>query len=416
MATGPVNELPLAPYRVLDLTDEMGLLCGRLLGDLGADIVKVEPPGGSPARMHGPYYHDEADAETSLYWSAYNTNKRSITLDIEAERGARVFKTLAETADFVIESFPPGHMDSLGLGPRSLLEVNPRLVVTSITPFGQDGPYSGYKADDIVGMAIGGLMAICGDEDRPPLRVGVPMAYAFAGSHAAAGTMIAHFARQRTGRGRHVDVSMHEAIVNALVVTQQHWHLDKEVRHRGAKGNYGGRMTSDVYKVKEGHVNAQLFWGPGPGNRMRALAKWMADEGYECDFRTHDFNQLHGFSIKQEQVEQWEDEIAGFLSRFTKAECFDEALKRRVFLLPVNSPRDLAGSAQLQARGFFEEVQQPAFGGTVRYPGSFCQFSETPISIRRRPPSIGEHTLEVLCDEAGFSRDEVQALQDAGVV
>ena len=136
----------LDPYRILDLSDEKGVLCGKVLADLGADVLKIEPPGGDPMRHIGPFYHDTPDPEKSLYWFTFNTSKRSITLDITKSDGQKIFKRLAKTADFVIECFSPGYLDRLGLGYSVLSELNPRLIMTSITPFGQSGPYRDYKA------------------------------------------------------------------------------------------------------------------------------------------------------------------------------------------------------------------------------------------------------------------------------
>jgi len=157
----------LSPYRVLDLTDTNGLLCGKLLGDLGADVIKIERPGGDAARNLGPFYHDEADPEKSLFWFAFNTSKRGITLDIETAEGQETLKSLVKGADFVIESFPPGYLDRLGLGYSALEKINPRIILVSITPFGQTGPYKDYKAPDIVAFAMGGYMYPFGDPDRP---------------------------------------------------------------------------------------------------------------------------------------------------------------------------------------------------------------------------------------------------------
>jgi crotonobetainyl-CoA:carnitine CoA-transferase CaiB-like acyl-CoA transferase len=185
----------LSPFRALDLTDEKGFLCGRILGDLGADVIKIEKPGGDPARDIGPFYHDIPDPEKSLFWFAFNANKRGITLDIENPDGQEIFKQLVKSADFAIESFPPGYMDSLGLGYLALSEINPKIILTSITPFGQTGPYKDYKASDLIAMAMGGQMYLCGDPDRPPVRVSFPQAYCHAGAQGAMGTMIAHIHR-----------------------------------------------------------------------------------------------------------------------------------------------------------------------------------------------------------------------------
>ncbi|MCH8196295.1 MAG: CoA transferase [Chloroflexi bacterium] len=407
--------LPLSPYRVLDLTNEIGFLCGRILGDLGADVIKVEPPGGDPARNHGPYYHDDVDPEKSLYWYAYNYNKRSVTLDLSQPPGRDVFARLSAEADFIVETGPPGHMEALGLGYEDLRSANPRLLMTAITPFGQTGPYSQYKADDIVAVAVGGLMNLCGDEDREPLRIGVPQAYALAGAQAAAGTMIAHYQRLMTGQGAYVDVSMQEAVANALPATQLEWFVSKEVTRRGDRHPYGGRMTRGTFPAKDGFVASHLFWGVGPGTRMKGLAQWIKDTGQETTIGDVDFTKVTGFSITQEQVDAWEEEMSSFFSRFTKAEIYREALRRRAFVFPVSTPADLAEDPQLKARDFFKPVEHPDLGSVIDYPGPFCGFSETPLSIRRPPPLIGEHNAEIY-EALGYSRQELNDLKKAGVI
>ena len=191
----------LSPYRVLDLTDEKGMLCGKILGDLGADVIKIEKPGGDLARNIGPFYHDIPDPEKSLFWFGYNTNKRGITLNINTADGKEIFGNLVKMADFVIESFPPGFMDELALGYSSLREINPRIILTSITPFGQTGPRKDYKASDIVSLALGGFMSLTGDVDRAPLRISVEQACCHAGAQAAVASLIAHYDRELTGEG-----------------------------------------------------------------------------------------------------------------------------------------------------------------------------------------------------------------------
>ena len=189
MTSEPALQKLLSPYRVLDLTDEKGLLCGKILGDMGADVIKIERPGGDSARQLGPFYHDDPDPEKSLYWFAFNTNKRGITLNIESADGLDVFKRLVKSADFVVESFAPGHMDRLGIGYRDLEQINPGVILVSITPFGQSGPYVErlYKDTDMILWALGGMMAICGDPDRPPNQISFPHAYLHGGAEAAQG-------------------------------------------------------------------------------------------------------------------------------------------------------------------------------------------------------------------------------------
>ncbi len=193
------DRLLVSSPRVLDLTDDKGFLCGRILADMGADVIKIERPGGEAARNIGPFYHDIPDREKSLYWFVFNAGKRGITLDIETRQGRELFKRLVKGADFFIESFPPGYLDKLGLGYSVLSQVNSHLIMVSITPFGQAGPYRDFKAPDLVSIAMSGWMYICGDTDRPPVRVSFPQAYLNTGAEAAAACTIAYYHRERTG-------------------------------------------------------------------------------------------------------------------------------------------------------------------------------------------------------------------------
>ncbi len=205
----------LSPYRVLDLTDERGLLCGQILADLGADVIAVEPPGGSSARRIGPFAGDVPDPERSLHWWAYARNKRGITLDLDTDDGREKLRQLVAGADFLIESAAPGEMAARGLGYGDLAAINPALVYVSITPFGQDGPKAHYAATDLTILAAAGVLVRQGDEDRPPVRVSVPQAWLHASAEAAGAALVAHHERARSGRGQHVDVSAQQAVLLA---------------------------------------------------------------------------------------------------------------------------------------------------------------------------------------------------------
>ena len=225
VAQGGIDFL-LDPYRVLDLCDERGLLAGKILADMGADVVQVEPPGGSPARNVGPFHGDDPNPEKSLFWWAYAANKRSITLDLENRDGQDLLRKLVAKSDFLIESFAPGYLENLGLDYGQLSAINPRLVMVSITPFGQDGPYSNYQASDIVGMALGGFMYLTGDDDRAPVRISFPHFYLHGGAAGATAAMLAHTYRVTSGQGQYVDVSCQQAVAKTLAHAPQIWDIE----------------------------------------------------------------------------------------------------------------------------------------------------------------------------------------------
>ena len=212
--------------RVLDLTTKNGYLCGRILADLGADVIKIERPGGDPDRRVGPFYHHTPDPERSLLWFAYNANKRGITLNLDSADGQQILKVLANNADFLIESFPPEYMDERGLGYADLHELNSRMIYTSISPFGHTGPYKNFKASDLVVMAMSGLLYITGKPDAPPVRISFPQSFMLDSAHAAAASLIAYFFREKTWQGHPVDVSVQECVLWELSNAVPLWKLN----------------------------------------------------------------------------------------------------------------------------------------------------------------------------------------------
>ena len=405
----------LSPYRVLDLTDEKGLLCGKLLGDLGADVIKIERPGGDPARNIGPFYHDEVDPEKSLFWFAYNTSKRGITLDIETTDGQEVFKKLVESADFVIESFPPGYMDRLGLDYSSLEKVNPGIIVVSISPFGQTGPYKDYKAPDIVAWAMGGQMYPWGDADRPPVRISHhSQAYLHAAGEAAVGAMMALHHREITGVGQHVDVSIQESVVQVTFLVTASWDMMKMNLQRGAMTAAITINITRMWSCKDGYVIWYYFAGTTVKHLNLPLIKWMDEEGMADDFlKGFDWDTFDFMTATQETIDRLEEPTRKFFMSHTKAELFEGALKHGVILYPVSTTKDILENAQLAARGYWVELEHPELGTTIAYPGAFARTSELPPRVSRRAPLIGEHNREVYEQESGLSKEELLTLRQA---
>jgi len=415
----PMSQLPLEGYVTLDLSDEKGFLCGRILGDLGSDVIKIEPPGGDPSRRIGPFYKDIPDPEKSLYWFAYNANKRGITLNIETQEGQEIFKKLVSRAHFVIESFPPGYMDSLNLGYADLSEVNPAIILTSITPFGQSGPYSHYKASDIVEMGMCGLMYLCGDPDRPPVRISFPQAYLHAGAEAAVGTMVAHYYRETTGQGQWVDVSIQEAAYMGTMNAPLFWELEQRILKRAGVRRTGlttGVLQRQIWACKDGYVNMPIYGGEVGIKSNRALAKWMDEEGMADDFlRAIDWDNFDMAKGDQETWAHMERLIERFFLNHTKEELYTKGLEQRAMIYPVSTPQDIAENQQLQARGYWVQIEHPELGETITYPGPAVKASLTPMQIRRRAPLIGEHNQQVYT-ELGFSEEEIITLKRRGII
>ncbi len=407
----------LSPYRVLDLTDEKGLLCGKILGDLGADVIKIEKPGGDATRSIGPFYQDEPDPEKSLFWFALNTSKRGITLNIETDEGQEIFKKLVKSADFVVESFPRGYLDKLGLGYPALEKINPEVIMVSITPFGQTGPYKDWKTSDIVAWAMGGDMAPYGDVDRPPLRISHhSQAYLHAGSDGAMGALTALYQRWSTGEGQQVDVSIQEAAVHTSIHHNPTWNSERPPAKRGEGQPGAGHTSTRLWPCKDGWVS----WSHGGASRLgpsRPLIKWMASEGMADDFlREYDWERSDFARIPQEEMDRLEEPTARFFMAHTKAELLEGAVKHEVMLYPVMTTPDMLENPQLIARGFWVEVEHPELGVNITYPGAFAGLTEAPLRISRRAPLIGEHNQEIYEQELGISNEKLVILKQDGVI
>ncbi|MDY7019486.1 MAG: CoA transferase [Chloroflexota bacterium] len=408
--------LPLIHYRALDLSDEKGFLCGRILGDFGAEVIKIEKPGGDRSRNIGPFYHDIPDPEKSLYWFAYNANKRGITLNIETKEGQEVFKRLAKDVDFIIESFPPGYMAKLGLDYAVLSELNPRIIMTSITPFGQSGPYRDYKTCDLVYMSMGGSVYIAGDADRAPLRLSIEQAYLQAGAQAAAATMIAHHHRQTTGEGQYVDVSIEESAACSAHLSSFFWDIGKDIAKRQGSRVFRGKVSPRIiWHCKDGFFSWRI-WVAGQGSKTKAMVEWMNSEGKGADLQGIKWEEIDFGEITQQQLEDWEESFTDFFLIHTKAEIYEEAIKRGMILFPVNNAKDLREDEQLEARGFWKKIDHPELGTALTYPGAALKSSKFYYGVRHRAPLIGEHNGEVYSHELGFSTEELIMLKEGGVI
>lgn len=412
----------LSPYRVLDLTTERGLLCGQILGDLGADVIKVEPPSGSPARRLAPFYQDIAEPNRSVYWWAYNRNKRSITLNLETDEGRELLYRLVVRAHFFIESDNPGELAARQLGYADLAAHNRELIYVSITPFGQDGPKASYADSDLVILAAGGPLLLGGDEDRPPIRVSVPQAYLHASADAATGAMIAHHERQRSGMGQQVDVSAQQSVTISTQANNLAYRLGADEARRMAGGvKLGSLRLPLVWRAKDGYVTLGFFFGRQLGVFSQRLMNYLHELGI-CDAATRDKDWIgYGgllFSGK-EPIAEYERVvalIADFAASRTKAELLQAALQRGLLIAPITTMTEVLESPQLQARQYWQSLEHPELGRSFPYPGPFARFSESPITYRRRPPLVGEHNREIYIEELGISDDQFADLVRRGII
>lgn len=396
----------LQSYRALDLTGSLGVLCGKILADLGADVIKVEAPGGDPGRLTPPFRDDRPHPERSLYWFAYNTNKRSITLDITTASGRDQFRRLVRTADLVLESGRPGELEALGLGYRDLAAVNPRIVLVSMTPFGQDGPYRHFLGTDLEVMALSGAMSLAGEPDGPPLRITLPQAPMWVGAEAAVGALTALYHRERTGRGQHVDVSAQAAVGLALTQAPVWWDMHRLNPQRAGVYITGRSMTGAKMRAywpcRDGWVNFILYGGAAGRRTNQALVAWMAEHNMAPPaLLERDWSRLDVTKITQAEIDDIEAPVAAFFRGITKAEFLAGVVERGMLGYPVSTAADILADPHLEARGFWQDVYHPGLQVRIRYPGCFARFSRSTTPSFRRAPLAGEHNAELLGGDAG---------------
>ena len=408
----------LDSYRVLDLTDDKGALCGKILAEMGADVVKVEPPGGDIARNVGPFYRDMPEAEMSLNWFAFNQSKRGVTLNIETEDGRDIFKKMTKKADFVIESFKPGYLKKLGLDYKALNKVNPRIIMTSVTAYGQTGPYSKFNSPDLVTMAMSGYTYICGYPDRPPVRFSSDQSYYQSSMQAAVGTLIAHYHRVLSGEGQHVDVSAQEAMIWTLCYAPHDWYLLKSLEHTraGPLWKRFGVTYRLIWPCKDGYVCYRLLMAQPGAEVMNDLIASMNAEGFGLDMKDIDWTTLSFIDLSQDDIEHWEDEVGKYFMNHTKSELHEEAVRQKKVIQPVNNAKDLLESPQLNARDFWVRIEHPEIGESITYPGPYFKSTETAWRKGFRAPYIGEHNEDIYIDELGFTKDELITLKRENVI
>lgn len=414
------NSGMLQGYRILDLTDENGLLCGKVLADLGAEVIKIERPGGDPARQKGPFYQDQPGSERSLFWMAFNQGKKGITLNLESPPGRELLKNMVKKADALVESFPPGYLDSLGLSYPDLKQLNPALVFTSITPFGSDGPHGNYKGPDLVASAMSGYMFLCGDTDRAPVRLSFPFAFPFAATEAAVGLLMALHYRHRTGQGQKVDVSAQQVMATMDLNAPAFYEFQKRLIRRS--GPFRAELTAgekelQVWPCSDGWISFSVYGGDTGARVNRALVAWMDSEGMADEFlKGIDWAKLDMAHISRAFLEEVEKRLGAFFLRHTKQELLNGALERRLILLPVYTMGEILDDPQMKAREFWMEVKHPELGATLTYPGPFVKASLTPVRPGGRAPLVGEHNQQVYQEWLGLSLREIERLKQEGVV
>lgn len=389
---------PLRNYRIIDLTDRHGVLGTRLLAGLGAEVIRIEPLGGDPMRKYGSLSEDGGD---SFFWLQMNAVKKSVVLDLESDPGRNSFWSLLESADALIESGFRNDLELYGFNWENLSARCPKLVYTTISPFGCEGPRSHWLGGDLVAMAAGGLMYLCGDQDRAPLRVSVEQASAQSSVQAMVGTLVALRARKKGASGQRVDVSMQEAITNTLGNSQATYAMTGVISRRAG----GGRASAEggarlVWPCADGYV----AFSRSP-RAIPLIHQWMIDEGLRPKFSAEPIPELTGAGsapspelnpTAAKLVQEIDQEIEAFFKRFSKMELYEEGQRRGTMMCPVSTIANLFENKQLVDREFFIDVEHSESDRTYTYPGAPFRMSKSIWKSGPLAPTVGQHSEEIL--------------------
>ncbi|MFP7296464.1 CaiB/BaiF CoA transferase family protein [Neobacillus niacini] len=391
--------------KVIDLSWHIaGPYCTKLMADLGAQVIKIERPElGDPSRQEGPFPNDKPNLNASALYGYLNNNKQGITLNLKTERGLEIIKKLICDADILVENFSPKVMTGLGLGYEELKKINPRLVMTSISNFGQTGKYRDYEATELITQAMSGFISSIGEPEREPLRAGgaLRMMEYITGAFAAMSTMAAVADRRRSGEGKHVDVSITECgLLQRSYPTVQNSFPTSPSKHTQRYV-----MMPSIEKCKDGYIGINLLTGKHWQDfcLMTEMYDWIDDPRF-----TTLFYRLQHKEIFRERFDKW-------LMQHTREEIIQLGAEWRVPVNPVPTFEEMISFPQYKEREFFVEVDHPVMGKVLQ-PGAPFHMSETPWKINSPAPLLGEHNSRVLGDELGISETELQILQAERVI
>jgi len=382
-----------------------------MLADYGAEVIKVEPPGaGDPARGIGPFFKDDPHPEKSLLFFYLNCNKRGVSLNLESALGKKILLSLVKSADALVESFPPGYLSSMGLGYEVLEKVNPKLVMTSITPFGQTGPYKDYAGNDLIYYAMSGMMYTSGAYHKEPLKHGHPQSYYMGGMIAGYATSAALFSRSFTGQGQHIDLSLQECVAAH--------HYDSATRY-----TYTGTIERRAPKVESGSTKGTRFEGVVPAQdgyisptmqRGRPTAPF-ADYVKLLGHPDLDDSKFSSRELIAQHRQELDDVLLPILKEWKKLDYFNTFMSEGFVAGVVQTPEGLVNCAQLEARGYYTEVEHPIIG-KIKVPGEMFRLPECPWSLRSPAPLLGQHNHEVYCGDLGYTKQDLVMLRQLGAI
>ena len=409
---------PLSGLRVLELADEKGRFCGKLMADLGAEVIKIEPTGGEQSRNVGPFLDDLPHRDRSLSFWHYNTSKRGITLNLDTEDGRDLFRKLAATADVILETFAAGYLPSLGLGYQDLAESNPKLIVCSLTRFGQTGPWRDFQTSDLLHLAAGGQMGCCGyDTDdvsgEIPIAPGGGNAWHI-GSHYAYMAIIAALVyRTNSGRGQYIDASVHDAcaLTTEMHVNTYIYQGDVVSRQTGRHASVLPTAQNQLICKDGKYVNAAA--SRVTFRQLPALIEWMDSHGLADDLTDERYKDPIVFSASGAHLDEV---VANFVKNLTRDEVAHGGQERGFNWGAIRAPDELVDEGHLNDRGFWVDVEHPELGRSFKYPGAAGIYNGSPWRISSRAPLIGEHNEEIYCGELGLERTELAYLAEAGIL
>ncbi|MGH2583913.1 MAG: CaiB/BaiF CoA transferase family protein, partial [Dehalococcoidia bacterium] len=415
---------PLAGLRVIEVGGENGQWAGKLLADMGADVVKVEPPPGCHERRIGPFAGDAPDPNRSLFFWAANTSKRGVTLDLTHPDGPPLLRRLLRDADVLLTSLPP---DDAGLDPTALAEEESHLIVVSVTPFGRSGPWRDFAATDLTQMALGGPMACCGydEEDAPgapPIRPDGRHAALIAGVYAANAVLTALLERECSGLGQWIDCSVHEACAATTEGAFPQWEYMGQIVRRQT-GRHAAPVHSQPWqhRCRDGR-SINLMGGGIPRNptSWRPLIRWMAERGLAGDLEDPRYEQTMYVPVAERRgnpdVQYVVETLHAFVRSLPAEEVYRGGQAARLPYGIIRSPEENLADPHWADRGFFTQVEHPELDASYPYPGAPYRFTKTPGGPRHRAPLLGEHNVTVYCAELGVSRDDLRRLFESGVV
>lgn len=410
----------LRGIRVLEIADEKAAHCGKLLASQGADVVKVEPPWGDPSRHYGPFVHDTPDPERSLHFWHYNVNKRGLTLDLSVPEGGDLWRRLVSQADIVVDATPLDFLQRHRLSYDFLRPLNPRLVMVSVTPFGQDGPYRNYKASDLIHLALGGIMAICGYDpqedghyDTPPIAPQMWHAYHIASHYAFIALLGALFHRHRTGTGQFIDISIHDTCASNTEFSMPFYLYNEIVVQRLTHRHAAPYVTLPVsHRARDGRY---VCAGNIPNAAsLRRVGRLVVDAGVAAPDlleRLQDTAWAESFEAREEVGEY----VRQYIAAHTAEEAYHAGQAYDLAWGAIRLPEDNLSDAQFRARGNIVELEHAGLG-KVPYTTSPWLSDKTPWQMYRQAPRLGEHNREIYGRELGVDEATLQRLQTARVI